>query len=448
VAVTLSRNLSFTNLRGKRKAFPNKNYTFFTLLSPALFTFVAILNLQISLKPVTLPQRPTVFGQVSGFKCISHDYLKKFKPTMKKYLLLFPLLALLLACQQEAKTTDQKEDTSEDVVDSLRYPKEVHLKNIRQLTFGGDNAEAYFSFDDTHLVFQATNPAWDVECDQIFYMPATGFTGDRPPMLSTGKGRTTCAYFMPGDTSVLYASTHADNEACPETPRTLNGKYVWPVYPSFDIYVSNLEGEIIQQLTSESGYDAEATLSPDGTKIVFTSDRSGDLELYTMNVDGSDVRQITDSLGYDGGAFFSPDGTKLVWRASRPKTDEEVKVYKELLAQGMVQPTYMEIYVANVDGTDVRRITNLGKANWAPFFHPSGEKILFSSNHHSPEGGRPKFNLFSINLDGTGLEQITHDDVFDAFPMFSRDGKRLVFSSNRNNGGTRDTNLFIADWVE
>jgi TolB protein len=181
---------------------------------------------------------------------------------------------------------------------------------------------------------------------------------------------------------------------------------------------------------------------------VFTSDRSGDLELYTMNVDGSDVRQITDSLGYDGGAFFSPDGTKLVWRASRPKTDEEVKVYKELLAQGMVQPTYMEIYVANVDGTDVRRITSLGKANWAPFFHPSGEKILFSSNHHSPEGGRPKFNLFSINLDGTGLEQITHDDVFDAFPMFSRDGKRLVFSSNRNNGGTRDTNLFIADWVE
>lgn len=366
---------------------------------------------------------------------------------MKKIFWLLLLIAGVWGCQSTTEETDSTgTDATQAPSDSLRYEGEAHLSNIRQLTFGGDNAEAYFSFDDSRLVFQATNPNWGAECDQIFYMPLTGSEGQQPPLLSTGKGRTTCAFFMPGDTSVLYASTHLGDEACPEAPRTLNGKYVWPVFPSFDIFVANLEGEIIQQLTSEPGYDAEATLSPDGSKIVFTSDRSGDLELYTMNVDGTDVRQITDSLGYDGGAFFSPDGTKLVWRASRPKTEEAVQVYRELLAEGMVQPTDMELYIANVDGSDARKLTNLGSANWAPYFHPSGEKILFSSNHHSPPGGRPQFNLFSINLDGTGLEQITFDGVFDAFPMFSRDGKQLVFASNRNNGGTRDTNLFLADW--
>lgn len=367
---------------------------------------------------------------------------------MNRSLWLLPLLTLLWSCQPQTNNTDNTDAETAEVADTLRYPGETHLKNIRQLTFGGDNAEAYFSFDNSKLVFQATNPNWGAECDQIFYMPTTGYTGDKPMLLSTGKGRTTCSFFMPGDETVLYASTHAAADACPDAPRTLNGKYVWPVFPSFDIYVANLQGETVKQLTSEPGYDAEATLSPDGKKIVFTSDRSGDLELYTMNVDGTDVRQITDSLGYDGGAFFSPDGSKLVWRASRPKTEEDIKVYKELLAQGMVQPTYMELYVANVDGSDAKKLTNLGKASWAPFFHPSGDRIIFSSNYHSPEGGRPKFNLFSIKLDGGDIEQITQDGVFDAFPMFSRDGKQLVFASNRNNGGTHDTNLFIADWVE
>lgn len=366
---------------------------------------------------------------------------------MKRSLWLLPLIVLIVSCQSTEKdTSEEMTDTTATAVDSLRYDGETHISNIRQLTFGGDNAEAYFSFDNSKLVFQATNGDWGAACDQIFYMPTSGTDGAQPPLLSTGKGRTTCAFFMPGDTSVLYASTHLADDACPDAPRTLDGKYVWPVFPTFDIFISNLEGEVIKQLTDEPGYDAEATLSPDGSKIVFTSDRSGDLELYTMNVDGTDVRQITDSLGYDGGAFFSPDGSKLVWRASRPKKAEDVKVYKDLLAEGMVQPTYMEIYIANVDGSDVRKVTNLGKANWAPYFSPSGEKILFSSNHHSPEGGRPQFNLFSINLDGSGLEQITFDSVFDAFPMFSRDGKQLVFASNRNNGGTRDTNLFLADW--
>jgi Tol biopolymer transport system component len=201
-------------------------------------------------------------------------------------------------------------------------------------------------------------------------------------------------------------------------------------------------------LTDREGYDAEATVSPTGDKIVFTSTRTGDLELFTMDLDGSNVHQVTTELGYDGGAFFSPDGTKLIFRSSRPKTEEDIKEYKDLLAQNLVQPTNMELYVCNVDGSDMQKITDLGEANWAPFFHPSGEKIIFCSNHHSAEGGRPQFNLFMINLDGSGLEQITYDGVFDSFPMFSPDGTKLVFSSNRNNGGGRATNMFIADWVE
>jgi TolB protein len=331
--------------------------------------------------------------------------------------------------------------------DSLRYEEEVNLKNVKQLTFGGDNAEAYFNSDGTKLVFQAANPSWNVPCDQIFVMDTEkGIQNTIPSRISTGMGRTTCSFFMPGDETIIYASTHHKNEECPETPRTVNGKYVWAVYADFDIFVSDMSGKILNQLTDEPGYDAEATLSPDGSKIVFTSDRTGDLELYTMDVDGSNVVQVTSGLGYDGGAFFSPDGKQLVFRASRPQTEEEKETYKSLLAQGLVQPSEMEIYICDIDGSNLRQITNLGGANWAPYFHPSGQSILFSTNHHS-QGGRV-FNIFSINVDGTGLKQITFDKTFDAFPMFSRDGKKIVFSSNRHNGGTRDTNVFIAEWVD
>ncbi len=355
--------------------------------------------------------------------------------------------AAATACQPSGADQQNQEKAKEDTTaDSLRYPQEGHLKNVRQLTFGGDNAEAYWSFNGQYLSFQATNENWGAECDQIFYMPATGFSGDKPPLVSTGKGRTTCAYFMPGDTAILYASTHLGNEACPEVPRSVQGKYVWPIYAEFDIFVANLDGEIVKQLTDSPGYDAEATVSPDGKKIVFTSTRSGDLELWTMDIDGANLRQVTDELGYDGGAFFSPDSKKLVFRASRPKTEEEVELYKSLLAENVVQPTNMEVFVCNVDGSEMQQATNLGKANWAPYFHPSGERILFASNHHTDSGRQ--FNIFSINVDGTGLKQITFDDAFDAFPMFSPDGKRVAFSSNRNNGGTRSTNVFVADWIE
>ncbi len=342
-----------------------------------------------------------------------------------------------------------KMEQTRPVADSLQYPGEKHLRNLTQLTFGGDNAEAYWSFDSKKLVFQSNNPAWNVQCDQIFYTEVgrDDLKANRPVMLSTGKGRTTCSYFLPGNKAIVYASTHLGGTECPKEPERKPGaKYLWPVYDSYDIFVADLSGNIRTQLTNTKGYDAEATVSPKGDRIVFTSMRNGDLDLYTMKIDGTDVRQITNTVGYDGGAFFSPDGKKLVFRASRPKTDEQKKEYQEYLAQGLVAPTEMEIFVCNADGSNMRQITNLGKANWAPFYHPSGKKILFSSNHKGTRGFQ--FNIFMINEDGTDLEQVTYDGVFDSFPMFSPDGKKLVFSSNRNNGGTRNTNLFVADWVD
>ncbi|MBK6963507.1 MAG: PD40 domain-containing protein [Bacteroidales bacterium] len=329
------------------------------------------------------------------------------------------------------------------------YPEEKHLTNIRQLTKDGDYAEAYFSFDDSMISFQAKSKGWGAMCDQIYMFPFSDgdMIDQMPQLISNGVGRTTCSFFMPGNTSILYASTRSGGDACPPDPeRRADGKYLWPIYQDFDIYISNLKGDVIDTLVKNPGYDAEATVSPDGKMIVFTSDRTGDLELYTCNIDGSNIKQVTFGLGYDGGAFFSPDSRKLVFRASRPQTPEAIKEYKDLLKEGLVAPTNMEIYTCNTDGSDLKQITRLGKANWAPFFHPSGKKIIFSSNHAGARGF--EFNLYMINIDGSGLERITFDPVFDAFPMFSYDGKKLIFSSNRNNGGTRYTNLFIADWVE
>lgn len=324
---------------------------------------------------------------------------------------------------------------------------EKHLTNIRQLSFGGDNAEAYFSSDASKLTLQVTNPNWSIPCDQIFMIDLKEKPSkDMFKMLSTGKGRTTCSFFMPGDKEILYASTHLDSDTCPASPaKRADGKYLWPIYSTFDIFVANLDGKITKQLTNSPGYDAEATVSPNGKMIVFTSDRSGDLELYTMDINGNNVKQITFGLGYDGGAFFSPDSKKLVFRSSRPKTPEEIEEYTSLLKEGLVAPTNMEIYTCNVDGSNLKQVTNLGKANWAPYFTPDSKKIIFSSNHASKRGY--DFHLYTINVDGTGLEQITFNSYFNAFAMFSKDGKKLVFSSNRNNGGTHDTNVFIADWV-
>ena len=333
-------------------------------------------------------------------------------------------------------------------VDSLHYSTEKHFKNIHQLTFSGDNAEAYFGFDNKHFVFQRTAPEDGLMCDQIFYADLTKVcdTTFCFRKVSTGSGRTTCSYLLPDGKHLLYGTTHLAADTCPKVPdRREIKKYVWPIYDTYDIVVSDLHGKVTKRLTSEPGYDAEATISPKGDKIIFTSMRNGDLDLYTMNLDGSNVRQITHELGYDGGAWFSKDGKRIVWRASRPQTTQAIAEYKDLLSRGLVMPTQMEVFTANADGSDVRQVTGLGKANWAPNFTPDGQHIIFASNHEY-ERGFP-FNLYLINLDGTGLQKISHDGGFDAFPAFSPDGKKFIFSSNRNNHGTHSTNLFICDWV-
>jgi Tol biopolymer transport system component len=318
-------------------------------------------------------------------------------------------------------------------------PREKHLRNIRQLTAEGDNAEAYFSADGKQLIFQSTREPY--KCDQIFTMKPDGTNLRR---VSTGKGRTTCGYFTPDGSRIIYASTHLGSPDCPPVPDKSNG-YVWPLYRTFDIFSAKPDGSDLKRLTNTDGYDAEDTISPDGRKIVFTSTRDGDIELYDMNIDGSQQRRLTHELGYDGGAFYSPDSQWIVWRAARPKTPEEVKQYKDLLAKDLVMPAKLEIMVMRADGTQPKQLTSNGAANFAPYFLPDGKRIIFASNKNDPKGGN--FDLYLINRDGTGLEQITFDENFDGFPMFSNDGKKLVWASNRHGLKPGDTNIFIADWV-
>jgi Tol biopolymer transport system component len=333
--------------------------------------------------------------------------------------------------------------------DTLLYPDEKHFKNIMQLTFGGDNAEAYFSFDGKYLIFQHKNDKENVLCDQMYIgkIPTAPDEKFEPKMISSGKGRTTCGFFTKDGKHIIYASTYLGGDSCPPVPdRQKMKRYIWPVYDTYDIFMADLNGKIVKQLTTTKGYDAEATLSPDGNKMIFTSMRDGDLDLYVMDLKTYKVKRITNTLGYDGGAWFSPDGKKIVWRASRPKTPEEIADYKNLLSQGLVAPTSMEVFVANADGSDAKQITSYGQANWAPNFLPDSKRIIFCSNHEYKRGF--PFNMYVTDINGVGLEKVSRDNGFDAFPMFSPDGKKIVFSSNRDNGGSRDINIFIADWVE
>lgn len=316
---------------------------------------------------------------------------------------------------------------------------EKHLKNVRQLTSGGENAEAYFSFDGKKLIFQSTRAGWP--CDQIYLM---NIDGSGVQQVSTGKGRTTCAYFLKDGKRFLYSSTHLGSAECPPKPDYSRG-YVWPIDKNFDIFVSDFKGKLTR-LTETPGYDAEATVSPDGRKIVFTSVRDGDLELYSMNVDGTGVRRLTHRVGYDGGAFFSPDGRKIVYRASYPADEEAKARYQALLAEHLVEPRQLDLYVMNADGSNPVRVTDNRAANFCPFFHPDGKRIVFASNASDPKGR--DFDLYIVNLDGTGLERITFNESFDGFPMFSPDGKHLVFASNRNGRQPGETNVFIAEWQE
>ncbi len=326
--------------------------------------------------------------------------------------------------------------------DTLLVKGESYLKNIKQLSFGGENAEAYFSFDGKQLIFQSKRD--NLGCDQIFTM---NVNGSNVKMVSNGEGRTTCSYFFKGGKKVLYASTHGGKKECPPNPDFSKG-YVWAIYPDYDIYTATPDGKNIKKLTDNPGYDAEATVSPNGKKIVFTSERDGDLELYSMDTNGKNIKRLTNEPGYDGGAFFSPDNKMIVYRGSHPTDPQLVQRDKELLAQHLIVPTTFEVWVMNADGTNKRQVTKLKTASFAPFFTPDGKKIIFCTNYFATDPRKRNFDLALINLDGTGLERVTYNESFDGFPMFSPDGKKLVFASNRNAATVGDTNVFIADWVQ
>lgn len=316
---------------------------------------------------------------------------------------------------------------------------EKHLANIRQLTHGGENAEAYFSADGTRLIFQSTREG--TPCDQIFTMKTDGTDLRR---VSNGTGRTTCGYYYPSGKELLYASTHGASPECPPKPSFARG-YVWPIYDSYDIYRAAPDGSNPTPLTKTPGYDAEATIAPDGL-IAFTSLRDGDMEIYSMKSDGSDVRRLTNRVGPDGGPFFSWDGQMIAFRGRPLQAGAELDDYRALLKEGLWRPTSLELYVMGRDGSSTRQLTKLGGANFAPSWHPDGKRLVFSSNIGDSRGRN--FDIYMINLDGTGLERITDNDTFDGFPMFSPDGRHMVFASNRNANGEGETNVFIADWKE
>ena len=345
---------------------------------------------------------------------------------MRRAIILMLVATCIAAAGQQKKLTTPEEDR--------------HLKNVKQLTFCGENAEAYFSADNKWLIFQHAGDG--VPCDRIYVMPASG---GKPKQVSDGKGKTTCSYFFPMGGRVLFSSTEGGGAECPARPDYSQG-YVWPIYSSYDIYTAKRDGSDLKKLTDSPGYDAEATITRDGKHIVFTSTRDGDLDIYSMDANGKNVKRLTDEVGYDGGPFWSADGKKIVYRAQRPRNRLEAQAYKNLLKEGLIKPGNLEIWVMKADGSGKHQVTHNGASNFAPFWHPDGKRIIFASNMAQPDS--MEFDLYLVKEDGSGLERVTNHPAFDGFPMFTSDGKKLVWSSNRNQSKPHVTYIFIADWVE
>jgi Tol biopolymer transport system component len=330
-----------------------------------------------------------------------------------------------------------------DPKDSFRDLRESRLQNVKRLTNTGSNAEAYWSHDGKQIIFQSTRDGYP--CDQLFLMQADG---SNPRMISTGQGRVTCGWFLPGDRRIIYASTHGEAPGCPEAPPFTPGTYRWAVFPGYDLYTADLDGKNLQSFLQSPGYDAEATTSPNGRWVVFTSERSGDVDLWRADIDGKNLIRLTDGVGYDGGAVFSPDSKRIAWRTNYPKDAAAAGKYKALLKQHLVEPMAMDIWVMEADGSGKRQVTRLPGAAFAPIFSPDGKAIVFASNHHDQDGKGRGFELFKIALDGTGLERITWTGLFNSFPHFSPDGKKLLWVSGRAPRGSRQFDVFVADWVD
>ena len=368
-----------------------------------------------------------------------------------RILLPFAILVLVVFVVRAGEEDPEKPAPApKSAIEHKPLPAEKHFGRMWQLTFGGENAEAYWSFDEKQLIFQSTRPPFTA--DQIFVM---GADGSNQKLVSTGKGRTTCAYFLPGDKKIVYASTHLAGDKPPAPPDHSMG-YVWALYPSYDIFVADADGKNPVNITNKPGYDAEATVSPTGDRMVFTSLRDGDIELYSMKLDGSDVKRLTNRPGYDGGAFYSWDGKKIVWRAPGKELDLAKTDYSPLLKRNLIRPSQLEIWIMDADGSNKKQITSNGKANFGPFWHPDNRRIIFASNIDAPRGGN--FELYMVDTETAKIERITHferrregahrSDDFDGFPMFTRDGKKLVFCSNRHNDKPNETNVFVVEWVD
>lgn len=358
---------------------------------------------------------------------------------MKKVTLFCITVFLLIGCAQTQ--TDLSSLASKDFTFEDR-----HMQNVTQLTFKGDNGEAYFNWDDTKFIYQSSRGG--EKCDKIWIMNTDG---SNKHMVSPDHGAHTCSYFFPGDEKIAFASTSQLPGDCPPKTKMTEGHYMWPLYP-YDIFVANIDGSGLKKITDNPKYDAEPIISPDGKQIVFGSQRAGDFNIYIMNADGTNVRRLTSEFGYDGGPWFSPDGKKIAWRSWHPKTKEERAKWRDCMENDYIVPFPLDIWIMDNDGSNKKRLTENGATNWAPSWHPDGKRIIFSSNMDDWREDLKKFGhnfeIYLINIDGTGLERITFNNVFDSFPMFSHDGKKLSFASNRNPKKPRATDIFIADWTE